>query len=72
MFIKYIFHKIQNVTLKMFKKSQVKVKIKILKNFIESKNIERNWVFVTNSDFLILVSLQSNFVKLDISNYEFC
>ena len=42
MFITYIFHKIQNVTLKMFKKSQVKVKIKILKNFIESKNIERN------------------------------
>ena len=33
---------------------------------------QRNWVFATNSDFLIPTSLQPNILTLDFSNYEFC
>ena len=30
-----------------------------------------NWAFAINSDFLLIISLQSNVVDLDISSYEF-
>ena len=33
---------------------------------------QRNWVFATNSDFLIPISSPFNVVDLDISNYKFC
>ena len=38
-------------------------------NFIMD-SFERNRIFVTNSDFLILISLKPK--TLDISNFEFC
>ncbi len=34
------------------------------------ERLERNWVFPTNSDILIPLSLQHNVV--DISNYKLC
>ena len=35
-------------------------------------NLQRNWVFATNADFLITISLEPWMLQtLDISNYEF-
>ena len=39
---------------------------------ISPEKEQRNWVFVTNYDFLISISLQPNAVDLSTSNYEFC
>ena len=33
---------------------------------------QRNWVFATNSDFLIPSSFSTKLQTLDILNYEFC
>ena len=41
---------------------------KKINNWFEKKDQNK----LEEKDFLIPISLQSNFVRLDISNYEFC
>ena len=45
----------------------------IQRGFSDLDQIQQNWVFATNSDFLISISLQPNYVvDLRVLNYEFC
>jgi len=56
-------------------KIHAKIKLKIHKNFEYFWQLEiyhRNWVFDTNSDFPILISLQPNFLTQYISNLVYC
>ena len=47
----------------------INVQGKILSKIITTLLLQRNWVFATNSDFLISIALQP---MVDISKYNFC